>query len=151
MTSLQAITSILKEQIDSYKTLLDLLQRERDCLVNIDAEKVEEISKEKDTIVIRLRLLEEERLRLTKEFAEENGIFGGINLDGLWMLTKNDIFPTLRSQILSLLQSIEEMNEFNRVLTDRSITHLKTSANFFSSFTPELAHKTKGTLLSRET
>ena len=150
MTSVQAIMSILKEQLDSYRTLLDLLHRERECLINIDAEKVEELSKEKDTIVMRLRLLEEERIRLAKKIAEDYGIAGDITLHDLWVLTKDDTFVAMRSQMLSLLQSIEEMNEFNRILTDRSISYIRTTANFFRLFASDNA-KTKGTLLSMET
>jgi flagellar biosynthesis/type III secretory pathway chaperone len=55
MTSEKAIESILKEQINTYKMLYDLLKKERECLVHIDAEKVAEISKEKDTVIMRLR------------------------------------------------------------------------------------------------
>ncbi len=151
MTPVQAITSILKEQINSYKMLLDLLQRERICLVEIDAEKVEEFSKEKATILMRLRLLEEERAKLTEAFAKEMGVPGNINLQKLRELTGDNIFTTLRSQLKSLLQSIEEMNEFNKILIDRSIRYFKTSTRFLNSFSYEPADKSTGALLSRET
>ena len=151
MTPVQAIISILKEQINSYKMLLDLLQRERICLVEIDAEKVEEFSKEKDTVLMRLRLLEEERAKLTEKFAKEMGVPGNINLQKLRELTGDNIFITLRSQLKSLLQSIEEMNEFNKILIDRSIRYFKASTSFLSSFSSEPADKSIGALLSRET
>ena len=151
MTPVQAITSILKEQINSYKMLLDLLQRERVCLVDIDAEKVEEFSKEKDTILMRLRLLEEERTKLTETFAEDRGIPNNINLQMLRELTGDSIFTNLRSQLRSLLQSIEEMNGFNRILIDRSLRYFKTNTDFFSSFSSEPIQKSTGALLSRET
>ncbi len=151
MTPVQAITSILKEQINSYKMLLDLLQKERICLINIDAEKIEEFSKEKDTILMRLRLLEEERAKLTETFAEDRGVPNNINLQRLRELTGDSIFTNLRSQLRSLLQSIEEMNELNRILIDRSIRYFKTTTGFFSSFSSEPTHKSTGTLLSRET
>ncbi|RJQ13382.1 MAG: flagellar protein FlgN [Nitrospiraceae bacterium] len=151
MTSDRAILNILKEQINTYKTLLDLLNRERVCLIDIDAEKVEEISKEKDTVVMRLRLLEEERMRLMRKFAEDNGEKTGINLEEMGKLTGDDMFPVLRSQLLSLLQSIEEMNKFNNVLVDRSLRHIRTTANFFSSFTAQHISHVTGVLLSKET
>ncbi len=151
MTSVEAIISILKEQISGYKVLLNLLQKERSCLIDIDAEKVEELSKEKDTVLMRLRLLEEERQRLTKKFAEDNDLSGDINLKGLGALIGDDALLTLRSQLQSLLQSVEEMNEFNSVLIDRSIKYFKLNTNFFSSFAPKLARKSKGAFLSKET
>ncbi len=151
MTSDQAIISILKEQINTYKILYDILKKERACLIDINAEEVEEISKEKDTVIMRLRLLEEERMRLTKKFTDDNGITGDINLEELGKLTKNNIFPALRSQLLSLLQSLEEMNKFNSVLIDRSIRYIRTSTNFFNSFNMENIPHTTGVLLSKET
>ncbi len=131
--------------------LFALLQRERDCLIHIDKEKIEEISKEKDTTVMRLRLLEEERIRLTRKVAEDNGITRDINLQELEMLTGDSKFPALRSKLLSLLQSIEEMNKFNGILIDRSLRYIKTNANFFNSFMPDLNPKNKGVIISKET
>jgi len=151
MTSDQAIVSILKEQVNSYKILLDLLKDERKSLVEINADKIEDISKEKDTVVMRLRLLEEERQRLISKFTEDKGVDYNITLLELGKLTENSLIPKLRSQLLSLLQSIEEMNRFNSILIDRSIKHIKTSSSFFNSFVNENTPAHTGVLLSRET
>jgi flagellar biosynthesis/type III secretory pathway chaperone len=147
----EAIINILKEQIKSYKALLVLLKEEKDCLVNIKPDKVPVLSKEKDTIVMRLRLLEEERVRLVNEFVRENGISGKVNLKQLATITGNDDFITLRSKLVSLLQNVEEMNKFNSILIDRSINYIKTTTNFMSSFSEENISKTTGVLLSKET
>ncbi len=151
MTSELAIENILKEQINTYKILHDLLGRERRCLLNIDAEKLEEISKEKDTLVMRLRLLEEERRRLIGKIAGDRGLSAEINLKELERVTGNSIFSILRSTLVSLLQSIEEMNRFNSVLIDRSMTYIRTNMNFIRPFTKEDVPRTSGVLLSKET
>ena len=151
MTSEEAIINILQEQIRSYKALLVLLKEEKECLVNINPDKVSELSKEKDTIVMRLRLLEEERVRLVNEFVRENGISGKVNLKQLATITGNDDFSTLRSKLVSLLQNVEEMNKFNSILIDRSINYIKTTTSFFGTFSEENAAKTTGVLLSKET
>jgi len=151
MTSDQAIISILREQVNSYKILLDLLIDERKSLVDIDADRIEDISKEKDTVVMRLKLLEEERQRLINEFAVELGVGSDISLMDLGRLSENSLIPELRSQLLSLLQSIEEMNRFNSLLIDRSIQHIKTSSGFFNSFVTENTPAHTGVLLSKET
>jgi len=151
MTSDKAIISILNEQINSYKILHALLTKERACLINIDSQKVEELSKEKDTVIMRLRLLEEERQRLIKQFAGDNSLDGDINLDELGRLTGNSVFPDLRSQLLSLLQSIEEMNRFNSILIDRSLNHIRTNTGFFNIFKAEHNPQSTGVLLSKET
>lgn len=151
MTSDTAIISILREQIKTYKVLHDLLSKERSSLINIDAEKVEAISKEKDTVIMRLRLLEEERQRLIRQFTEDNGFSRDINLDELGRVTGNSVFSDLRSSMLSLLQGIEEMNRFNSILIERSLNHIKATTNFFSLFRKEHNTQTKGVLLSKET
>lgn len=151
MTSDTAIISILKEQLNTYKMLHNLLKKERSCLINIESEKVEEISKEKDTVIMRLRLLEEERQRLIKQFAGDNGFNSDINLDELGRLTEKNVFPELRSQLLSLLQSIEEMSRFNSILIDRTLNHIKTNTNFFNLFKTEHDPQSTGVLLSKET
>jgi hypothetical protein len=150
MKTADAIKSILLEQIDGYRSLLDLLQRERESLLNLDAAGVEGISKEKDTTVIRLRLIEEERVRLMKKFALENMISGEIGLQRLAGITKDDTFQIHRLQLVSLLQSIEELNAFNMVLIGRSLNFIKNSRVFFESCGLDMDRLNSGTLLSRE-
>lgn len=151
MTSDKAILNILEEQLRSYKIFHDLLIKERECLVKIDPEMVEEISKEKDTVIMRLRLLEEERQRLVRKFVEENNIDGAMNLNELGRLTGNHRYSEVRSQLMSVLQSIAELNKFNSILIDRSIHYLKMTSNFIGSFTNHNVTKTSGVMLSRET
>lgn len=151
MTSDKAIVDILQELLITYKVLFELLQKERTYLVNINAEKIEEISKEKDTVIMRLRLLEEERQRLVKKFVEDNNISGEVNLKELGRITGNSVYKTLRSKLLSLLQSIDDINKFNSILIDRSINYLKTTTNFISSFSNQNILQTTGVILSKET
>ena len=151
MTSERAIIRILKEQINTYKMLHDLLKKERLSLVDINAEKIAEISKEKDTVIMRLRLLEEERIRLITKFGGDNEINGEINLNDLEKFTGNNMFKVLRSQLLSLLQNIEEMNKFNSILIDRSINYIRTTASFINTLTDGNISQTTGVLLSKET
>ena len=151
MTSDKAILNILEEQLRSYKIFHDLLIKERECLVKINPEMVEEISKEKDTVIMRLRLLEEERQRLVRKFADEHTIDGEVNLKVVGRITGNERFNTVRSQLLSLLQSIAEINKFNSILIDRSIHYLKMTSNFIGSFSNQDITKTSGVMLSKET
>lgn len=145
------IIYILKEQINGYKSLHEVLKKEKICLVNIDPDEVTEISKVKDTIVMRLRLLEEERVRLIKAYVGDNDIQGDVDLKELERLTGNTIFSSLRSQLLSLLQTIDDMNKFNSILIDRSINHIKTTSSFINSYSRENIKNTTGVLLSKET
>ncbi|GAB4387919.1 MAG: hypothetical protein Kow0025_04230 [Thermodesulfovibrionales bacterium] len=156
MISAEGIANILDEQISSYRKLVELLQNERACLVDLDAEGMERLVKEKDTLTFRLRLLDEERTRLIGRFCEENpaaGPPGELNLERLAAVTGDTGFLDMRSKLISLVQNIEELNSFNRMLIERSLGHVQSTRNFFSSFgnPADPGREGKGTLISRET
>jgi len=144
------IKSILTEQVGGYRILLDLLQRERATLLRFDPRAMESLSKEKDTIVMKLRLLEEERIRLVQAFMEEHRITDKAVLSKLAEVVGNDSFQRLRLQLISLLQSITELNGFNRVLIERSTAVVKNTLNFLSSIGVAMQTNNSGTLFSRE-
>jgi hypothetical protein len=150
MRIIDSIKSILTEQITSYRVLLELLQRERECLINLDANGVENLSKEKDTTLLRLRLLDEERIRLLKKYSADNAIIGNVSLQSLFELTADNDFQLIRSQLTSLLQSIQELNDFNMILIDRSLSIVRHSVGFLESFGLHMNPNNTGIMLSKE-
>jgi flagellar biosynthesis/type III secretory pathway chaperone len=150
MRIIDSIKSILIEQIKSYRALLALLQREKECLISLDADEVENLSKEKDTILLRLRLLEEERIRLIKRYSADNAISGKISLQGLSELTEDNDFQVMRSQLTSLLQSIQELNDLNMILIERSLSVVRQSVGFLESFGLNINQNNTGVMLSKE-
>jgi hypothetical protein len=141
-----ALAKILNEQVIGYKMLLELLQKERLCLIDLNAGAVEELYKEKDILILRLRLLEEERLRLMIDLGR-----GDITLQKLGEVTGNTIFLDIRSKLKSLMQAIEELNNFNRLLIERSLSYFRSNAGFFKTFGFNEGMPQKGMLISRET
>jgi flagellar biosynthesis/type III secretory pathway chaperone len=148
--STDRIKNILTEQIISYRTLLDLLQRERGSLVQLNAEEIEKISKEKDTIVLRLRLLEDERKRLVDTLSAETRNSDPLTLQKLCEITGDQDFQSIRLQLRSLLQSIEELNAFNMILIGRSLSFINNSMHFLGSFGVDMQQKTTGAIYSKE-
>jgi len=150
MSTAEHIRSILSEQVSGYRTLLDILRRERESLVHFSPSGVESLSKEKDTIVLKLRLLEEERIRLVRAFASAHAIAEQSAIQKLTELSGDDTFQRLRLQLISLLQGIMEMNEFNRVLIERSSGMVKNTLAFLGSLGVNLNANNKGAIFSRE-
>jgi flagellar biosynthesis/type III secretory pathway chaperone len=146
----ESIKNILTEQINNYRVLLELLQRERECLINLDADEVENLSKEKDTIVLKLRLLEEERIRLIKKYSADNAMKESVSLQDLFRLTADKDFQLIRSQLISLLQGIRELNEFNMVLIERSLSVVRHSVGFLESFGLQVDQINTGVMFSKE-
>lgn len=133
MKTVDAIKSILMDQIKGYKSLMNILQRERTYLLSFNPSGIENLSKEKDNLVIKLRLLEEERIRLIEVFFKENNIDGEMSLNRLYEVTGDDAFTVIRLQFVSLIQAISELNEFNRILIERSLNFLKGATTIFDT------------------
>lgn len=133
MKTVDAIKSILIDQIRGYRSLMNILQRERAYLLSFNPSGIENLSKEKDNLVIKLRLLEEERIRLIEGFLKENNIDGEISLNRLYEVTGDDAFKVIRLQFVSLIQAISELNEFNRILIERSLNFLKGATTIFDT------------------
>lgn len=134
MKTLDHIKENLSEQIETYHLFLDLLQKEKICLINLNAAETEYLSKKKDTILFKLKLLEEERVRLSARYASDNNLSTGTNLRELTMLSGDKTLNGLRLQLVSLLQSIAELNEFNKILIERSLHFVKNSISFIDIF-----------------
>ena len=150
MNNSEGIKSILSEQVAGYRTLLEILRRERECLVHFNPVGVEALSKEKDTIVLKLKLLEEERIRLVRAFCADLRIPEQSALQRLGEVTGDNAFQSLRLQLISLLQGIMELNEFNRVLIERSSSVVKNTLTFLGSLGNTTSTNSNGTLFSRE-
>ncbi|MFA4909444.1 MAG: hypothetical protein WC649_00130 [Desulfobacteria bacterium] len=78
----------------------------------------------------------------------DNNVTGNMSLQRIYELTGDNSFQVLESQLLTVLQSIEDMNEFNRILMERSINFVKNAANFLDSFA--FNTKNRGVVLSKE-
>lgn len=150
MTTADSIKYILAEQISAYTMLQSLLQQEKICLINLNLSQLEVCSKEKDTILMRLRLLEDERKRLFKEYSVQKGLSGMINLDMLSKDTSDESFEAMRLQIISLIQNIAELNEFNRIFIDRSVNFFKNAVGFLESVGLNINSSQKNQMISRE-
>ncbi len=110
---------------ENFETLLHILQKEKFSLLNLEMEGICEIVKEKDTALLKIKLIEEERQRLLKTLGLE-----GSKIINLYEETKDIYFNEIHSSLLSLMQSIDELNCFNRILIDRSIDFLKIKMKF---------------------
>ena len=158
MTLLETIKKVLVEQVQGCRLLLELLQREKICLVNLQMDEIEALTKEKDILVLKLRLLEEERGRLLDRFALENfselpdegPAFQNISLLKLAELTGETIFKEIRSKLISLSQGIKELNDLNKIMIDRTLGFLKKNNQFLGIVYPGTSKGEKGRLLSME-
>ncbi|GBE01024.1 flgN protein [bacterium BMS3Bbin06] len=128
--AINAIVAILEEQVRGYLALYDLLKKEKTAILSFQPSVIEEMAKQKDTIVLKLRLLEDERERLlglTRDWKR-------MSIHELYELTGDERLPGVRSQLLSILQGIEELNEVNRIMIERASRHVSASSRFFNTY-----------------
>ncbi|MBF0556195.1 MAG: flagellar protein FlgN [Nitrospirae bacterium] len=159
MKTANDIKKVLSLQIEGYKALFELLKRERENLVDFNEQGVETLAKEKYTQTLKLRLLEEERLRLMKKFVTEinslppkNGgkVSADMSINTLADITGDTDFNGIRTMLKSLLQSIDELNEFNKVLIDRSLKYIRHNINFLNLHGVNPTVGKTGVFLARE-
>jgi flagellar biosynthesis/type III secretory pathway chaperone len=149
MTHIDEIKKVLSRQINFLKELLDVLRKERDCLVEHNVKELNVLSKEKDTICLWLKLLSDEIKGLMNKYALENNIDGDINIDLIYKHSGESDLKFLKLQLISLSQSLMELNDFNRILMERSLNFYKEATDFFESF--DLSDKRDtGLILSKE-
>lgn len=122
---------ILNEELRCYRRLLELLRREKDAIISFKPAVLEDIAKHKDTIILQIRLLDDERKRLVEGLSQE--LSTGRSLSEFYTATGDEEFLKIRSELVSILQSIEELNEINRIFIDRATLHLRTSSAFLQS------------------
>jgi flagellar biosynthesis/type III secretory pathway chaperone len=159
MRIIEAIKTILLEQIEGCRQLLEILQRERFCLMDLHLEGVEAVTKEKDIQVLKLKLLEKERERLLDslsqrkaiDFLQEGRAPDLLSLQRLALLTGDTSFSEMRSKLISLSQSIKELNDLNKIMIDRTLGYLRKNNQFLGLITPgSVTAGSKGVLLYKE-
>ena len=159
MALLETIKKVLREQVQGCRLLSELLQKEKVCLMNLQMDEIEALTKKKDILVLKLRLLEEERVRLLDRFVfenfpnltEEGPTFQKISLLKLAEFSGETFFQDIRSKLISLSQCIKELNDLNKSMIDRTLGFLKQNNNFLGMYSPGAAPMgEKGRLLSRE-
>ena len=159
MKLIEAIKKILSEQIEGCRQLLETLQREKFCLMDLHLEGVEAVTKEKDILVLKLKLLEKERERLLDSLSQQKAFDlirkdikpEPLSLQQLALATGDSTFSEMRSKLISLSQSIKELNDLNKMMIDRTLGYLKKSHPFLEMIGPGLVRGgKKGALLSRE-
>lgn len=110
----------LDDLIKVYRSLLNTIRNEKEILISSNLEELEKSNKSKETILLKVRKMDEARQKVTKELAESEGLdpevtrlldfakhFGG---------EEGDRLRKLHSVLDLLLTRIQEINQNNEVL-----------------------------------
>jgi flagellar biosynthesis/type III secretory pathway chaperone len=142
------LIDILNDKTKLLASLHLVLIKEKEAIVHSDLEVLSEAGKEKENLLLMIRFLEEQRLKIMNQlsvFYEYS--FNDLTLMELCRIADEPFASRLknsRSCLLSLMESIEEIHKLNKKLLTHSLSFVKGSLNIIHSTMPQsqVYHKT---------
>jgi flagellar biosynthesis/type III secretory pathway chaperone len=134
---LEKLIELLESQKHLYAGLLKVLQEEKAAAVNSHLEALNRAVKEKENVLLEIRILEEQRIKMLNQVAAALGLpVGGLTLKRLAQKAPHPYagrVTACRSSLLSLTQSIQEINNSNRRIFKRSLQLVRGSINLLGN------------------
>ncbi len=119
------ILDLLEAETDIYHSLLAVLNRERDAVIDSRFDELNKVSKEKENLFLQIRILEEQRMQIIDKLA---GMFEcsaqDLTLSRLSALVEERYAVQLdkyRLNMSALIQDIETLNRQNRDIVSHSL------------------------------
>jgi flagellar biosynthesis/type III secretory pathway chaperone len=132
------LLSILQQEVHLYRDLLDVLQREKQCMMDLALDSIHECNNTKETLILKLKVLEEARIDLIRDISETHGISSPVTLARIIEVVPPAYKRSLeacRSNLVSLLNSVREVIQINAILAERSIHYTRESLTFLNRLT----------------
>jgi flagellar biosynthesis/type III secretory pathway chaperone len=122
----QQLVENLDQLVTVYRSLLDIVRREKDILVAAQIEDLQESNKAKETFLVKIRALETSRLRLARELANE---VGGdresprlLDLANRVSAEKSEKLRNIHSVLDLLIRRLSEINKGNEDLVRSALS-----------------------------
>ena len=122
--------TIIDEEYKLYEQMLSLLQKEQKALANTDIDMFSSIEKEKDTLILEARILEEGRKRTLSDLQDALGIKkGDLTLLEICHYLKNQAdverIKKLQDKFAHLMTKIDDKNRANACLIEHAISYAR--------------------------
>jgi flagellar biosynthesis/type III secretory pathway chaperone len=132
----RSLAGLLEQKVSLYDEFISLLRREWDAIARFSRDNLQEILNKKETLALKLQVLDEQRESLIGELAEQlhlrvadltlkKLVEGGNKADPVFAR-----LATYRTRLLDQIRTIKELNENNGVFINRSSLSLKRSMAF---------------------
>lgn len=134
------LLEVLEKEVDLYKDFLSLLQIERQCMTDLSLDRLHECSNQKETLILNLQILEEARkdiiiLILNGHYSTPPTLAKIIETAPV---RYKKGLEACRSNLISLINSIREINQINGILAERVINYTRNSLAFLNRLAHEL-------------
>ena len=134
---LNELSGLLHQETELYGALLALMDNEKQAVIATNSEKLNESTKVKENLLLKLRILDEQRFHLLRKVADLLGEPGEtLNLKKLSQMVQAPHASRLercRTRLVSLIANIQAANQRNRDLFSHSLELVKGSMNLLNN------------------
>ena len=134
---LSELVRLLKEEAALHQELLSIVTKEREILRSFAVEELYENNKTKETLILKIRLMEEGRQNLIARFTQDgDSSLTLIQIAELAPEPWKTILLELRAKLAAVMEEIMAMNNRNRFLiqyTQNNLNHLYSLITFYGS------------------
>jgi flagellar biosynthesis/type III secretory pathway chaperone len=134
---LDALLSVLREEVEVYKELRSIIAEEFDILMRPTIDLLSYSNAKKETCVLKVRMLEEVRSNIIKKIARlidrEDKEIDFATLYSYADESRTAELDAQRKILSPLIQSINEKNEKNKDLLDYSLSYIRGSMDFINN------------------
>jgi flagellar biosynthesis/type III secretory pathway chaperone len=134
---LNKLIGLLEHATELYQSLFTVVQDEKNAVVGLNLQQLNEACKFKDNLLLKLRILEEQREQIMVRLAAEIGCSSrGLTLTQLSLLVDESSARRLvdRSRdLLALIQSLQDAMQQNKFLMSHSMQLIQGSYNLLNN------------------
>lgn len=135
----EELITILEKEFGLCTQLVGLLQKEKDVIVSLDPNALEQLLCEKESISMNIRMCDEARERILERLGFQNKTISQVA--AVAAADYKDKLADIASRFTSVIHSITELNKLNGKLIEKSLYYVKASYNFLNAFGVTARHK----------
>ena len=128
-----SLVDSLDNLVKTYRVLLDLVRKERDILVSVNMDELNENNRAKELTVGKIKMLEQTRAKIARDLSKETN--GNVDFPRLSELASafngedGDRLRNLQSVLDLLLKRVAEINKDNEVLVANALQTVNGAMN----------------------
>ncbi len=126
------LDAILQREYDLCVELIELLKREKDVIVRLNANELEQLLREKEMLTFKIKRCDEQRDSLLAEMGLEKKTLKEVALSAEGEYRNKML--ALAEEFAVVIQTIRDLNKINSMLIAKSLHYIKTSYNFLTTF-----------------
>ncbi len=134
---LNKLIGLLTHATELYQSLLGVVQNEKDAVVGLNLKQLNEACKAKDNLLLKLRILEEQRQHVMDRVADELGCSSqGLTLTRLAQQVDESYARRLldrSTDLLALIQILQDVTQQNKSLISHSMQLIQGSCNLLNN------------------